>query len=626
MKNQLTIFILFLVCISFVYSNTSHTENHSKTEAKNNNNVFFKNHVNNHETSTKSHLNIRKTALKHKTHQVDVSRHSKNFMENEMRKLRSLRHPETRSTKTMKTRMHNLENPYHARVQSQFQQAKVNDVYQGWLTIKSDHLYNSTVFPLVPDDKGILAKLPLTSDNKLVNKMWTRDSTAIPTKFFFWARLKGKYLYFTNVKAQFNIVTYLHLNTIVDIQNLRDEFFCFSILTNTEQKYKMCAYSEQDVNKWVCLIGATVRDQDPDFECSPDKIAKNAATKILERKITQPFIIIPTAQEFCNAKWDFQNEGKEWRCICSDGLEQSPIDLPPTNLALESPRKPIFDYKITDKVHSITSNNGLAIANKPVEIELINDVLTINHANMGKLVSLEGSVYLAEEIYFHTPSEHTINGESFPLEIQIVHRAATKGDFGKRAILSFLFKGKAGVYNKFIDSMDFFTLPNPHTKKRKLYEKFYIPNILVNSDEEDAGLMSFSFYTYQGSQTQPPCAEGVIHYVASDVLDLSITAIEMFKEALREPDYEDAMGNFIKTPYKKLKNSRATQALNGRPIWHFNTAKYGLPSFRRKKNVQYIAPGHYEKVKKEAVSYVYVEGSKASGVPGAIVVPDEEAQ
>jgi hypothetical protein len=41
MKNQLTIFILFLVCISFVYSNTSHTENHSKTEAKNNNKVFF---------------------------------------------------------------------------------------------------------------------------------------------------------------------------------------------------------------------------------------------------------------------------------------------------------------------------------------------------------------------------------------------------------------------------------------------------------------------------------------------------------------------------------------------------------------------------------------------------------
>ena len=146
MKNQLTFFILFLVCISFVYSNTSHTENHSKTEAKNNNNAFFKNHVNNQETSTKSHLNYRKSALKHKTHQVDASRHAKNFMENEMRKLRSLRHPETRGNKSIKTRMHNLENPYHARVQAQFHQAKVNDVYQGWLTIKSDHLYNSTVF------------------------------------------------------------------------------------------------------------------------------------------------------------------------------------------------------------------------------------------------------------------------------------------------------------------------------------------------------------------------------------------------------------------------------------------------------------------------------------------------
>ena len=50
---------------------------------------------------------------------------------------------------------------------------------------------------------------------------------------------------------------------------------------------------------------------------------------------------------------------------------------------------------------------------------------------MGKIVTLDGAIYVAEEIVFHTPSEHTIQGKRFPLEVQIIHYGQSKGDIAK---------------------------------------------------------------------------------------------------------------------------------------------------------------------------------------------------
>ena len=83
----------------------------------------------------------------------------------------------------------------------------------------------------------------------------------------------------------------------------------------------------------------------------------------------------------------------------------------------------------------------------------------------GKSVTMDGGVFHAQEISFHTPSEHTINGEQFPMEMQIKHVGKTIGDTAKHLILSFVFKKSPGIYNKFLEAVDFFNLPNPIEKK-----------------------------------------------------------------------------------------------------------------------------------------------------------------
>jgi len=96
---------------------------------------------------------------------------------------------------------------------------------------------------------------------------------------------------------------------------------------------------------------------------------------------------------------------------------------------------------------------------------------------------------------------------------------------------------KPGIYNKFFEAIDVFNLPDPINKDKPLINNLYIPNILFQSEDTETPIMKpFSFYTYQGSLTSPPCNERTIVYVASRPVQLSTTQIILFQESLRVPD------------------------------------------------------------------------------------------
>jgi len=214
--------------------------------------------------------------------------------------------------------------------------------------------------------------------------------------------------------------------------------------------------------------------------------------------------------------------------------------------------------------------------------------------------------------------------------MEIIHEAKTKGDYGKRANLSFLFIGQPGVYNKFIDSIEFFNLPNPYEKSTTLQNRLFLPNILLSSDEDELSIMQpFSFYTYQGSMSQPPCAENTIRFIASDPIKSSITALDMFKEALREPDMQDANGRIYPAKPVLLDNNRGIQSLNGRAVFHYDFQKFDPQVFKTSSTVDnndYKKNGHYEKQDKVVYNYIFVNQDQPSGIPGALVVQKKDAK
>lgn len=144
---------------------------------------------------------------------------------------------------------------------------------------------------------------------------------------------------------------------------------------------------------------------------------------------------------------------------------------------------------------------------------------------------------------------------------------------------------------------------------------------------EPSNMQPFSFYTYSGSITTPPCNEQTIHYVASEPIGLSSTVLELFKEALRFPDLQDPQGGIIRSNDSIMWSNREKQRLYGRAIFHYDHKKYNCPTFKRLRRSDdgNNTHGHYERRQSSAVSYFFVEGAQPSGLPGAFVVTEKEA-
>lgn len=256
-----------------------------------------------------------------------------------------------------------------------------------------------------------------------------------------------------------------------------------------------------------------------------------------------------------------------------------------------------------------------------MKLELKENLLRIMHPDMGKLITVDGAIYQAQEINFHTPSEHDINGRKYDMEVSILHFGMTQGDIAKQATLNFLFEKAPGVENPFLEDLDYFDLPGPLHKSKEIKDMIYINKINVKPEEvgDITSLEPFAFYTYQGSLTFPPCTENTIVYVASKPLKIGSTALQLFQEATRIPDMMDNRGNIIVSDFNP-ETARKIQDLNGRPVFHHTP----VDCMRPKRPV--ANPGHYEKIRKSITSYFFVNNSKPSGLPNAYVVSEGEAK
>ncbi|OQR90778.1 carbonate dehydratase [Achlya hypogyna] len=108
---------------------------------------------------------------------------------------------------------------------------------------------------------------------------------------------------------------------------------------------------------------------------------------------------------------------------------------------------------------------------------------------------LEGNVYHPKQFHFHTPSEHTVAGIQFPLELHIVHADANDN----LAVVAFVFVyGDAD--NKFLNEIWSF-LPQLRTHEQAIPIGTIDGSVLLQAHD--------AFYHYSGSLTTPPFAEGV---------------------------------------------------------------------------------------------------------------------
>jgi carbonic anhydrase len=491
---------------------------------------------------------------------------------------------------------------------------------QDWLMISSPSFKDSKVFPEISSPSGPVT-VPTDLNNFRINTGFRPDNTdRPPNDKCFWFRLVGSNLYYSSTKTDYNILHSFNIQALESVDSGTNADFCITIRDHKMRPWTLCALDAATKEKWTCALKNCLKVPitmitQTTTPAIPQNLATNGGNKI------QPLIIIPVPSPHCNQGWNYKNRGQDWNCDCAEGRAQSPIDLPDKFRAIDSQVKPIFAYQEVSFKSNVNSFDGFLKAGENLKIRYMANSLRIIHHNMGKLVTMDGAIYHAEEIAIHTPAEHTLQGKQFDMEIQIIHYGQTVGDIAKQVVLSFLFEKVPGVGNKFIDDIDVNNLPNPINSEIDIINNIFIPRIFYSTDDKDNAVMKpFSFYTYQGSLTAPPCTESTIMYVASKPLQIGTTALTLIQEAIRVPDLATPSGEVI-TPGWRATSSRQLQPLNGRPVFFYDHAKYVGPD----PVIKHSEAGHYEKVNVETTKYFYVSGDKPSQVPGAIVVDETQA-
>jgi carbonic anhydrase len=160
---------------------------------------------------------------------------------------------------------------------------------------------------------------------------------------------------------------------------------------------------------------------------------------------------------------------------------------------------------------------NLVFAYKPSHLSIANNGHTEQVTyDTGSTLGLVGSkdAWTLAQFHFHAPSEHQVDGASFPLETHLVHVDAA----GKPAVVVALFI-REGRENAAL-ARAFQSLP------ARAGEKVDRPNETI-----EAGALlpaDRTFFTYKGSLTTPPCTEGITWYVLKTPIEMSRAQIAAF--------------------------------------------------------------------------------------------------
>ncbi|MBS0340981.1 MAG: carbonic anhydrase family protein [Proteobacteria bacterium] len=185
--------------------------------------------------------------------------------------------------------------------------------------------------------------------------------------------------------------------------------------------------------------------------------------------------------------------------LCKTGLQQSPIALHTREAQRLAERDVTLHFgsakgELVNNGHTIQFNVADAAANA---------------------VTYKGDNYALTQFHFHTPSEHHLNGKTFPMEMHLVNKDSS---------------GRLTVVGVFIKQ------GSKNDALARLWDRLSALDTAQKAEEVDLGALmpaSHEALLYAGSLTTPPCSEDVNWIVMVQPIEMSGQQIQAFQKLFR---------------------------------------------------------------------------------------------
>ncbi|ROP57987.1 carbonic anhydrase [Enterobacter sp. BIGb0383] len=199
---------------------------------------------------------------------------------------------------------------------------------------------------------------------------------------------------------------------------------------------------------------------------------------------------------------------------CRAGMNQSPINIDVTFRAQVAPL--VTHY--TDGPITLLNNGHTIQAGMRPETQ--------------NSITLDNTTWTLQQFHFHAPSENTVHGKHYAMEMHLVHTNAE----GEIAVVAVMFdKGPA---NPELDDL-WQNMPAQAEQNAALKPDLDINKLLPTNK---------TYWRFSGSLTTPPCSEGVSWLVLKHPLTLSSAQLEKFTGTMHHD------------------NNRPVQPLHGRVV------------------------------------------------------------
>ncbi|MCL7030916.1 hypothetical protein MKW94_006428 [Papaver nudicaule] len=218
----------------------------------------------------------------------------------------------------------------------------------------------------------------------------------------------------------------------------------------------------------------------------------------------------------------------EW-ATCNNGTKQSPIDVVYNKMS---------NAPWLGNLKKLYIPASATLKNRGRDISLQWDV-----PGSGGYIQISGNTYTLDQVHWHSPSEHTVNGKRYDLELHMVHKNER---LQKVAVVAVLYTiSGCGSKDPFLKTLEGSISDISGPKKEVKVGRINPSAIDVCSSE---------YYRYVGSLTTPPCTEGVIWTIKKQVMSVSKEQVMLLRKAVADG---------------ARRNARPLQSLNNRGILYY---------------------------------------------------------